>query len=92
MARKKAAKKKATKKKASKKKAGKRKSTRKAATKDVLLVASKVKNAIRSQGMNVASDAPGALNEVVYWYIDQAAKRASSNGRKTVRAHDFIAG
>ena len=60
-------------------------------TKDMLLVGSKVKLAIRSHNMNVAADAAGALNEVVYWYIDQAASRAAANGRKTVRAHDFIA-
>ena len=58
----------------------------------MLLVGSKVKNAIRNHKMNVASDAPMALNEVVYWYIEQAAKRASANGRKTVRPHDFVAG
>ncbi|MFQ5767257.1 MAG: hypothetical protein ACE5ID_04665 [Acidobacteriota bacterium] len=65
--------------------------SRKAAPKEVLLVASKVKNAIRSHKMNVAADAAGALNEVVYWYIEQAARRAAANGRKTVRSHDFLA-
>ncbi len=66
--------------------------SRRSGSKEMLLVGSKVKNAIRKHKMNVAADAPMALNEVVYWYIDQAAKRASSNGRKTVRPHDFIAG
>jgi histone H3/H4 len=73
--------------KAPKRKAAKAK---KAKTKEMLLVASKVKQAIRGQKMNVAGDAPAALNGVVYWYIEQAAKRAAANGRKTVRAHDFV--
>ena len=59
---------------------------------DMLLVNSKVKNAVRAKGMNVGGDAADALNMVVHWYIDQAAKRAAANGRKTVRGHDFVAG
>ena len=54
------------------------KSKRRSASKEMLLVGSKVKSAIRDHKMNVASDAPVALNEVVYWYIDQAAKRAAA--------------
>jgi len=83
------AKKKATKKKTSKA----RKSPKKAPkTAEMLLVGSKVKNTIRAHGMNVAGDAAEGLNMVMHWYIDQAAKRAAANGRKTVRAHDFVAG
>ncbi len=83
------AKKKATKKKASKA----RKSPKKAPkTAEMLLVGSKVKNAIRAHKMNVAGDAADGLNMVVHWYVEQAAKRAAANGRKTVRAHDFLAG
>ena len=58
---------------------------------EMVLVGSKVKAAIREHGMNVASDAAEALNEVVHWYIAQAAARAGANGRKTVRGHDFLA-
>ena len=57
--------------------------------KEMLIVASKVKHALREHDVKVASDAPAALNEVIYWYIAQAAKRAVANGRKTVRPHDF---
>lgn len=57
--------------------------------KDTLLVGSKVKAAIKGGKCNTAGDAIAGLNEVVYWYIDQATKRAKANGRKTVRAHDF---
>lgn len=60
-------------------------------SKEMLLVASKVKLALRKHNVNVASDAATALNDVVYSYIDQAVKRAQANGRKTVRPHDFWA-
>lgn len=81
---------KASKKKTTRKKATRKTGRRKAATKEVLLVGSKVKNALRESGVNVASDATVALNEVVYWYVDQAVKRATANGRKTVRPYDFV--
>lgn len=57
---------------------------------EMLLVGSKTKTALKGYGVNVAGDAVDGLNGVVYWYIDQAAKRAQANGRKTVRAHDFV--
>jgi len=59
--------------------------------KEVLLVASKVRDAIRGAECNVAGDAIQGLNEWVHWLITQAAARAKENGRKTVRAHDFMA-
>jgi len=83
----------AKKKAASKKKkaASKKKATRKKApAMEMLLVGSKTKAALKASGMNVAGDALEGLNGVLYWYIDQAAKRAAANGRKTVRAHDFV--
>jgi hypothetical protein len=62
-----------------------------AAEKEVLLVASKVRDAIRSHDCNVAGDAIEGLNEWVHWLIVQACKRAQANNRKTVRGHDFMA-
>ncbi len=61
-----------------------------AAKGEMLLVGSKVKAAIKAAGCNTASDAIEGLNCWVGWLIDQATKRAGANGRKTVRAHDFI--
>ena len=72
---------------AKKKKGGKKKSSS-----EMLLVGSKTKDALRGHKVNVAGDALDALNEVVHWYIGQAAARATANGRKTVRGHDFMAG
>jgi histone H3/H4 len=57
---------------------------------EMVLVGSKVKAAIKSAGCNTAGDALEGLNAWAYWLIAQAAKRAKANGRKTVRAHDFI--
>ena len=57
---------------------------------EMLLVSSKVRQMIKDAGCNTAGDALDGLNAYVAWLVDQAAKRASENGRKTVRAHDFI--
>lgn len=57
---------------------------------NMMLVASKVKEAIKGKGCNTAGDALEALNNYVQWLIDQATKRADANGRKTVKGHDII--
>ncbi len=56
---------------------------------EVLVVGSKVKEAIKKGGCNTAGDAVEALSEVVAWHIKKACERAKANGRKTVRAVDF---
>jgi hypothetical protein len=60
------------------------------APKEMLLVASKVRQVLKDAGCNVAGDALDGLNGWVGWLCGQAAKRAHENGRKTVRAHDFM--
>ena len=55
-----------------------------------LIIASKAKAALKKSGCNVSGDAMDGLNGWAYWLIEQAAKRAKANGRKTVRPHDFI--
>lgn len=57
---------------------------------ETVIVQSKCKEALKAHEVNVASDALDGLNNVVHWYIQQAASRAKANGRKTVRAHDFL--
>lgn len=59
---------------------------------EMLLVASKVRQMIKDAGCNTAGDALDGLNGYVAWLVQQAAQRASHNGRKTVRAHDFMIG
>ncbi len=56
--------------------------------KEMLLVQSKVKEYVRSSGMNCAGDLAEAINEAVYWHLDSAVRRAGANGRKTVRGDD----
>jgi hypothetical protein len=57
-----------------------------------LLVASKVKAMIKDADCNTAGDALDGLNGYVGWLVQQATQRAKANGRKTVRAHDFLIG
>ena len=57
---------------------------------EMLLVASKVKEAIKANGCNTGGDALDGLNAWAGWLIGQASARAKANGRKTVRAHDFM--
>ncbi|ACY14461.1 hypothetical protein [Haliangium ochraceum] len=80
------------KKKTTKKKAASKTSKKPAAKKelDVLLVGSKVKQQIKEAGFNTGGDAVQGLNQWVHWLISQATQRAHANGRKTVRAHDFM--
>ena len=60
--------------------------------KDMLIVGSKAKNALKGKGkFNVSSDALEGLNEQAYWLIEQAQKRCKANGRKTIRKHDILA-
>jgi hypothetical protein len=61
-----------------------------AAPTEMLLVSSKVRAMIKDAGCNTAGDALDGLNAYVGWLVMQAAKRAGENGRKTVRAHDFM--
>jgi histone H3/H4 len=56
---------------------------------EMLLVASKTKSVLKEMDLNVSGDALDSLNGMVYWYLEQAGKRAAANGRKTVRGHDF---
>lgn len=69
------------------------KAGRKAAPKagEPLVVVSKAKAVLKAAGCNSSSDAFDALNNYVHWLLGQASQRASANGRKTVRAHDFMA-
>ena len=57
---------------------------------EMLIVASKVRQLIKDAGFNTAGDALDGLNSYLYWLVHQAGKRAEANGRKTVRAHDFL--
>lgn len=57
--------------------------------KEALIVASKTKAYIKSQGCMVSGDAIDALNEKIYAMLDLAVKRTKENKRTTLRAHDL---
>jgi len=63
---------------------------KKTTDRDMLLVGSKVKTALKEGDVNVSADAIEGLNDWVHFLIEQAQARAAANGRKTVRAHDFM--
>ena len=57
-------------------------------SRDVLVVASKIKAYVRTKNMNTSAEAIGALSERVYALIDEATNRGKANKRKTVKAQD----
>lgn len=62
--------------------------------KEMLLVGSKTKEALKGSGKEtfmVSSDALDGLNTYVHWLVEQAQLRAKANGRKTIRAYDIFA-
>ena len=48
-----------------------------------------VKSKLGVEGMNTGGDLPAALNTMLVWTVQQAAKRAEANGRKTIQAKDL---
>lgn len=58
--------------------------------KEVLVVASKLKNYIKTEsGMNTSSSVFEALSEKVRMMCDRAIQNAKDSGRKTVMDRDF---
>ena len=66
-----------------------RRSTTKTRSKDVLVVASKVKAYIKTKKMNTSADAITKLSEQIYCMIDNATERSKANGRKTIKGQDI---
>lgn len=59
-------------------------------TKEVLVVASKLRNYVKEKsGMNTSGAVFEALSERIRMMCDQAIERAKSEGRKTVMDRDF---
>ena len=57
--------------------------------KEMLLVGSKTKEALKATGLNVSGEALDKLNEKVHALVKEAQERCVNNGRKTVKATDF---
>jgi hypothetical protein len=71
------------------KKKAKKKVAKKASSKDVLVVASKVKAYVKSKKMMTSSDAIAALSDKVYALLDDAIVRTKANKRSTVKPQDL---
>lgn len=54
-----------------------------------LVVQSKVKEAVKAQGLRTDSALPDALNAKIAALLADAAKRAKENGRSTLRPYDL---
>mgnify|MGYP002879657929 CR=1 FL=1 len=61
-----------------------------AESKDVLIVASKLKKYIKERGdMNCSAEVMEALSDIVRHHANDAIDRARADGRKTVKGRDF---
>jgi hypothetical protein len=56
---------------------------------EVLIVASKVKDYIKSKGLQSSGEVVPALSEKIYEMIDEAAERTKDNKRATMRPYDL---
>lgn len=56
---------------------------------ETLLVASKTKAYIKSQGCMVSADAIDEINKKLYELLDKAIQRTKDNKRTTLRPHDL---
>ena len=57
--------------------------------KEVLIVASKVKEYIKSKDCQTAAETVDALSDKVYKILDEAIKRTKENDRVTVKNYDL---
>jgi len=71
------------------KKAKKKARTKKKANREVLVVASKVKDYIKAQGLQSSAEVVPMLSEKIYSMLDEASERTKGNHRATVRPHDL---
>jgi histone H3/H4 len=62
---------------------------KKASNRDSLIVASKVREYIKSEKLMTSGELLEALSEAVYGVLDKAMARTRDNKRSTVRAHDL---
>lgn len=55
---------------------------------EMLIVASKVRNHLKSKDVKMSGELPEAINKKVQEMLDQAAERAKANKRSTVKPQD----
>lgn len=62
---------------------------KKAKQREVVIVASKIKEAIKAAGSQSSGDLVDAISEKVHDLVEAAVERAKQNGRATVRPYDL---
>lgn len=67
----------------------KKKAAKGGKSKDVLVVASKVKAYVKSKKMMTSADAIGALSNKLYCILDCACERTKANRRSTLKPQDL---
>jgi histone H3/H4 len=65
------------------------KGSKKAAVREVLVVGTKVKDVVKTAGLQSSGELIEAISVKVHDMLAAAVARASENGRKTVRSHDL---
>ena len=55
---------------------------------DLLIVSSKVREYLKSKGVKMSGELPGAVDAKVKAMLDDAAKRCQGNKRSTVKPQD----
>ena len=56
---------------------------------ETLVVVSKVKDYVKSKGLQTSESAVSALSDAVRELLDKAAARAKDNGRQTIKDRDI---
>ena len=56
---------------------------------EMLLVQSKVKEYLKTKGVNVSGDFAEQASAKIAVMLDTAVERCKANGRKTIRGYDF---
>jgi histone H3/H4 len=62
---------------------------KKAKQREVVVVASKVKDAVKESGCQSSGDLIEAISDKVHDMLEAAVERAKNNGRATVRPYDL---
>lgn len=62
---------------------------KKAKQREVVVVASKVKEAVKEAGCQSSGDLVDAISDKVHDLLEAAVERAKENGRATVRPYDL---
>lgn len=55
---------------------------------DIMIVASKVRNYLKTKGVKMSGELVDGLNKKVRWLLDTAVERTRANKRSTVKSHD----